>query len=96
MPRYYFHFRGSGANDLDGQDLPDDAAAVAEAKVVAGELRVGRNDSSEEYIVVTKENGETIHEEPLARLLEAVGFLAYTSRRAPTSLCARNPNRSRL
>ena len=67
MPRYYFHFRGSGANDLDGQDFSDDAAAVAEAKEVARELRVGRNDSSEQYIVVTNENGETIHEEPLAR-----------------------------
>jgi hypothetical protein len=66
MPRYYFHFRGSGANDLDGEDFADDAAAIAEAKVVARELRQGRKKSSPEHIVVTNEKGETIHEEPVA------------------------------
>ena len=66
MPRYYFHMRGSGASDQDGEDFPDDAAAIAEAKVVACELRQGRNGSSHEHIVVTNEKGETIHEEPLA------------------------------
>ena len=66
MPRYYFHFRGSGANDLDGQDLPNDAAAIAEAKIVARELRQGHDGNSLEYIVVTNEKGETIHEELLA------------------------------
>jgi len=66
MPRYYFHFRGSGANDQDGEDFPDDSAAIAEAKVVAGELQRGRNSNSHEHIVVTNEKGETIHEEPLA------------------------------
>jgi hypothetical protein len=66
MPRYYFHFRGSGADDLDGQDFADDAAAIAEAKMVSRELRQGHIKNSHEHIVVTNEKGEAIHEEPLA------------------------------
>jgi hypothetical protein len=65
MPRYYFHFRGSGASDLDGEDFPDDAAAIAEAKTAARELRQGQTQSSDERIVVTNEQGKTVHEEPL-------------------------------
>jgi hypothetical protein len=38
MPRYYFHLHGSGAADMDGQEFADDAAAIAEAKEVAGTL----------------------------------------------------------
>jgi hypothetical protein len=66
MPLYYFHLRGSGANDLDGEQFPDDAAAISEAKQVARELRQGRKDGSTEYVVVTNEKGGTIHQEPLA------------------------------
>ena len=65
MPRYYFNFRGSGAEDLDGQDFADEAAAIAEAKVAARELGRHRKESSPESIVVTNEQGETIHEEPV-------------------------------
>jgi hypothetical protein len=66
MPRYRFHLHGSGAMDLDGEELPDDAAAITEAKLVARDLRQGRHSPSrEERIVVTNEKGETIHEEPL-------------------------------
>jgi hypothetical protein len=65
MPRYFLHFRGSGANDLDGEDFADDAAAIAEAKLVARELGRNRKNKSAEHIVVTNEKGETIHEEPL-------------------------------
>jgi len=65
MARYYFNFRSSDANDLDGEDFPDNATAIAEAKIVARELRRGRKNTSEDHIVVTNENGETIHEEPV-------------------------------
>ena len=67
MPRYFFHFRGSGADDLDGEDFADDAAAIAEAKVAARELGRNRKKSSPESIVVTNEKGDTIHEEPLTK-----------------------------
>jgi hypothetical protein len=63
MPRYYFNFRGSGANDLEGENFPDDAAAIAEAKIAARELRQGRKKGSLERIVVTNAQGETIHEQ---------------------------------
>jgi hypothetical protein len=65
MPRYYFHLRGSGAIDLDGEEFPDDEAAIAEAKQVARELTRGRTGGSQEYVVVTNDKAETIHEEPL-------------------------------
>jgi hypothetical protein len=66
MPRYYFHLHGSGANDLDGEDFPDNAAAIAEAKQVARELPKNQDKGSHPgRIVVTDEKGETIHEEPL-------------------------------
>ena len=65
MPRYYFHLHGSGAADMDGQDFSDDAAAIAEAKEVAGDLRIGRVNMSQERIVVKNARRETIHEEPL-------------------------------
>jgi hypothetical protein len=66
MPRYYFHLRGSGAADLDGQEFPDDVSAIAEAKQVAQELARNNMAESHERIVVRNENGETIHEEPLS------------------------------
>jgi hypothetical protein len=65
MPRYYFHLHGSGAADMDGQEFADDAAAIAEAKEVAGDLRIGRVNVSQERIVVKNARRETIHEEPL-------------------------------
>ncbi len=66
MPRYYFHLHGSGANDLDGEDFPDDAAAIAEAKQVARELaKAPDKRSSPGHMVVTNEKGEMIHEERL-------------------------------
>ena len=49
---------------MDGQDFPDDAAAIAEAKEVAGELRIGRVNVSQERVIVKSAKGETIHEEP--------------------------------
>ncbi len=66
MPRYYFDLRGSGATDMDGQDFPDDAAAIAEAKQVAKELAGGNLSDAKERIVVRNDTGETIHEEPLS------------------------------
>ena len=66
MPRYHFHLRGSGATDIDGDEFQDDAAAIAEAKLVAHDLRKGdARCSPNERIVVTNEKCDTIHEEPL-------------------------------
>jgi hypothetical protein len=67
MPRYYLSLQGSGAADLDGQDFPDDAAAIIEVKKVAADLRQGHSGPSPERLVVKNEKGETIHEEPLTQ-----------------------------
>jgi hypothetical protein len=67
MPRYYFHLHGSGARDLEGQELPNDEAAREEARAVARDLSQNRNPASNECLVVTGADGNVIHEEPLFR-----------------------------
>jgi len=66
MPRYYFHLRGSGARDTDGQELPNDEAARAEAIAVARDLAKNKTSATDEHVVVTDANGKVIHEEPLS------------------------------
>ena len=67
MPRYFFHLKGSGATDTEGQDFADDDAARQEAVAVARELSRNRTVSTNERLVVTNANGEIIHEEALER-----------------------------
>ena len=67
MPRYYFALHGSGAQDLEGQDLPNDEAARVEARAVARDLAQNRNPASDECIVVTDAAGQVVHKEPLFR-----------------------------
>ena len=65
MPQYFFHLHGSGARDTDGQELPNDEAARAEAKAVAADLSRNRNVTTNERLLVTDAHGRVIHEEPL-------------------------------
>ncbi len=67
MPRYFFHLKGSGAIDTEGQEFPNDEAARQEAKAVARELSQNKTVSTNERLVVTDPNGVVIHEEPLFR-----------------------------
>jgi len=67
MPRYFFHLHGSGARDLEGQDFDDNSAAIQEARAVARDLSQNRNPASEERVVVTDDQGNVVHEEPLFR-----------------------------
>jgi hypothetical protein len=67
MPRYFFHLRGSGARDTEGQELPNDDAARAEAKAVAQDLSRNKIPATDERLVVTDADGKVIHEEPLFR-----------------------------
>jgi uncharacterized protein DUF6894 len=67
MPRYFFHLKGSGAVDTEGQVFPNDEAARQEAKAVARELSQNKTVSTNERLVVTDGNGVVIHEEPLFR-----------------------------
>lgn len=67
MPRYYFALHGSGAQDLEGQDLPNEEAAREEARAVARDLAQNRSPASDERIVVTDADGRVVHEEPLFR-----------------------------
>jgi Domain of unknown function (DUF6894) len=67
MPRYFFHLRGSGALDTEGQEFPNDETARQEARAVARELSQNKTAVSDERLVVTNEAGEVVHEEPLFR-----------------------------
>ncbi len=67
MPRYFFHLKGSGALDTEGQEFPNNAAALQEAKAVARELSQNKTASTNERLVVTDADGAIIHEEPLFR-----------------------------
>ena len=65
MPRYFFHLQGSGAQDLEGQELSDDETARQEAKAVARELARNRMFALEELVVIRNADGKIIHQEPL-------------------------------
>ena len=65
MPRYFFELKGSGATDLEGSELPNDAAARAEAVQVAKELALNNPAASGYVVVVRTERGEIVHEVPL-------------------------------
>ena len=67
MPRYFFHLKGSGALDTEGQEFPSDEAARDEARAVARELTQNKIAASDERLIVTNEAGKVIHEEPLFR-----------------------------
>jgi hypothetical protein len=63
MPRYYFYLHDSGVADPEGEELANDATAIAEAKLIAHDLRGGRN--SHEKILVKNEKNDIIYEEPI-------------------------------
>ncbi|HVQ79637.1 MAG: hypothetical protein WAK36_22860 [Pseudolabrys sp.] len=67
MPRYYFHLRGSGARDTEGQEFPNEEVAREEARAVARDLSRNKAVTTHELLVVTDANGKVIHEEPLFR-----------------------------
>jgi hypothetical protein len=67
MSLYYFHLRGSGARDLEGEEFPNDDAAREEARAVARDLSRNRNPAMHECLLVTNITGEVLHEEPLLR-----------------------------
>jgi hypothetical protein len=59
--------KGSGALDTEGQELPNDEAARAEARLVVRELTQNKIVVTDERLVVTNADGKIIHEEPLFR-----------------------------
>lgn len=62
MPHYYFRVEPDGPIDAEGEDLPDDAAAMRMAACVAHEI--ARNDSrwSLRRVAVYNEAGRLIDE----------------------------------
>jgi hypothetical protein len=66
MPRFFFEFRSTNTcvTDPEGQELPDEQAAVNEAKQIVGELSHNRGDISGS-IRVLDEGRRVIHNEPL-------------------------------
>ncbi len=58
MPVYYFAYEGQPLPEDSGVELKDDAAALAHAEIIAGEL--GHHSSRRPKIVVFNEKRERI------------------------------------
>ena len=65
LPRYFFFVEGPGfrAEDVDGEELPDDAAAHRAAQQTARELKGGSWDSG--VVVVRAADGRVVSEVPI-------------------------------
>jgi len=64
MPRYFFHLDGLGERIADrrGQILPDEAAALREANLVAAALRTYQGEAW--TVTVTNEWGHEVTQTP--------------------------------
>ena len=64
--RYFFHLEdGSCIRDPQGEDFPDDAAALLEAAIVAKELSKLRVHAHEWHLVVKNADGLRVGSVPL-------------------------------
>jgi len=75
MPRYYFHIT-DGKNVLSnhkGMDLPGEAAAVEDARKLAGDLKNGEKmpgwDWNGWFVSVVDEHGRKVDEVPIADVM---------------------------
>jgi len=64
MPRYFFHLEGREERVADrrGQILPDEAAALREANLVAAALRMYRREAWR--VILTNEWGHEVTQTP--------------------------------
>ena len=63
MPRYFFNLVPGQPLDEEGEELPDDAAAMEAARQTVREmLRDGPSTIPDERVVVSNEKGELVHE----------------------------------
>ncbi len=62
MPQYYFTVRQAGRmdDDVHGESLPDDAAALNVACRMARELQASRSDSDPGLVIVKNEKHHTV------------------------------------
>jgi hypothetical protein len=65
MPRYFFYLEGREERIADrrGQILPDEAAALREASLVAAALRMYRGEAWK--VIVTNELGHEVTQTPI-------------------------------
>jgi uncharacterized protein DUF6894 len=65
--RYFFHIQsGRRISDLEGNEYPDDKAAMAEAALVAKQLGKSRSDAAAWRLVLTNQDGQQVMEVGLA------------------------------
>ena len=65
MPRYYFRLETEGPIDLEGEELPGDAAAIELAALVARDLTKNRVGWARRQLVVFDETGRVVQEREL-------------------------------
>ncbi len=76
MPRYYFHLTDGKTvlSNHAGMDLPGDAAAVEDARKLAGDLRAGEKMPGWNwggwFVAILDAHGKKIDEVPIADAFE--------------------------
>lgn len=74
MPRYYFRVEPDGPIDAEGEDLPDDAAAMREAALVVKDLARNHPGWGCRTLCVYDEVGRQIDERDLVELPSLVNL----------------------
>ena len=66
MPYYFFHLEnGERLTDDEGEEFPDDRAALREAELIAGDLSKNQISRTNLKAIVTNRKGEQVCEVPL-------------------------------
>jgi hypothetical protein len=66
MTCYFFHIEnGERLPDDEGEEFPDDQAALREAKLIAGDLSKNQISRANLRVIVTNRKGEQVCEVPL-------------------------------
>ena len=66
MPCYFFHIEnGDCLTDDEGEEFPDDPAALREAELIAGDLSKNQISPTNLRVIVTDRKGEQVCEVPL-------------------------------
>jgi hypothetical protein len=66
MPRYLFHIEnGERVTSDEGEEFPDDQAALREAELIAGDLSKNKTGPTNLRVIVTNREGHQVGEVPL-------------------------------
>ena len=83
MAQYFFHLRDGveGIRDAEGVELPDDAAAIDYARIIAFELMKNCEPQTRHWLLaIVGENGQSVSELRFAVIDNTMNHLSARSR----------------